>query len=327
MTGKATKRQCGAQESSIPKPASLRQAGGSRTDTGRKASQSANCAKRHRGTRLQDVRIECLDNLDFMSEFSDESFKLIVTSPPYNLGKVYERSLSLEDYLSQQQRVIAECVRLLDGRGSICWQVGNYVANGEIVPLDIVLYPLFQELGLKLRNRIVWHFGHGLHCSKRLSGRYETISWWTKGNDYTWNLNPIRVPSKYPGKRHFRGPNAGKLSCNPNGKNPSDVWEFPNVKSNHPEKTTHPCQFPVELVERLVLSMTDQGDAVFDPYIGVGSTAIGALLHGRAAFGCDTEPQYVDIAYERIRMLKEGTLKTRPMGKPIYDPSKPRGSH
>ncbi len=257
----------------------------------------------------------------------DGSFKLIVTSPPYNLGKPYERKAELDAYLEQQDQVIEECIRLLHPQGSICWQVGNFVDNGEIVPLDTLIYPLFQGRGLKLRNRIVWHFGHGLHCANRLSGRYETINWWTAGDDYTWNLDPIRVPSKYPNKRHFKGPNIGKLSGNPMGKNPSDVWEFPNVKSNHVEKTIHPCQFPVELVERLVLSMTNEGDAVFDPYMGVGSALIAALKHGRDAAGCDIVEEYVEIATQRVAELEAGTLRTRPMGKPIYDPSLPRGGH
>ncbi len=271
--------------------------------------------------------IECADNLEFMDRLDDGTFKLVVTSPPYNLGKAYERRVSLDAWLAGQERVIRECVRLLHDHGSICWQVGNYVENGEIVPLDTLLYPVFRAAGLKLRNRIVWHFGHGLHCTKRLSGRYETINWWTRGNDYTWNLDPIRVPSKYPGKRHFKGPNKGKLSGNPMGKNPSDVWQFPNVRNNHPEKTTHPCQFPVELVERLVLSMTDPGDAVFDPYLGVGSTAIAAIMHGRDAYGCDTSRHYIDIALDRIDRLDAGRLKTRPMGKPLYDPALPNGGH
>ena len=269
----------------------------------------------------------CEDNLVFMRGLPDEGMKLVVTSPPYNLGKEYESKAPLDSYLEAQEAVIGECVRLLHPQGSICWQVGNYVQDGEIVPLDTVLYPVFRSLGLKLRNRIVWHFGHGLHCSKRLSGRYETISWWTKGDEYTWHLDPIRVPSKYPGKRHFKGPNVGKLSGNPKGKNPSDVWMFPNVKSNHPEKTVHPCQFPVELVERLVLSMTDEGDAVFDPYMGVGSSVIAALKHGRTAYGCDVVPEYVEIARDRVRRLYDGTLKLRPMGKPIYDPALPNGGH
>ncbi len=271
--------------------------------------------------------VACADNLDFMASLGSERFKLIVTSPPYNLGKSYESRTSLAAYLDSQQGVIAECVRLLQPQGSICWQVGNFVDNGEIVPLDAVLYPIFKSFGLQLRNRIVWRFGHGLHSSKRLSGRYETINWWTKRDDYTWNLDPIRVPSKYPNKRHFKGPNAGKLSGNPKGKNPSDVWEFPNVKSNHPEKTLHPCRFPVELVERLVLSMTDPGDWVLDPYLGVGSSVIGALMHHRVGYGCDNVPQYVEIARQRIAQWQAGTLRTRPMGKPIYDPAKPNGGH
>ncbi len=279
------------------------------------------------GQNTSRAVIECADNLDFMEKQNDGAFKLIVTSPPYNLGKAYERRASLDAWLAGQKRVIGECVRLLDDDGSICWQVGNYVENGEIVPLDSLLYPIFRDAELKLRNRIVWHFGHGLHCSKRLSGRYETINWWTKGDAYTWRLDPIRVPAKYPGKRHFKGPRAGELSGNPKGKNPSDVWQFPNVKNNHPEKTIHPCQFPVELVERLVLSMTNQGDAVFDPYLGVGSTAIAALMHGRSAYGCDTQRRYIEIALSRIDRLKEGGLKTRRMGTPIYDPALPNGGH
>lgn len=273
------------------------------------------------------ANIACEDNLLFMNRLRTGSMKLIVTSPPYNIGKSYERRSSLESYLAQQAKTIAECVRLLHPQGSICWQVGNHVQNGEIYPLDIVLYDLFKSHGLKLRNRIVWHFEHGLHCSKRLSGRYETIMWFTKGDEYTFNLDPIRVPSKYPGKKYFKGPKAGQLSCNPLGKNPGDVWVFPNVKSNHVEKTIHPCQFPVELVERLVLSLTNKKDSVLDPYMGVGSSVIAALKHGRHGHGCDLMSEYVDIAQTRIDQLANGTLKTRPMHKPVYDPSLPYGGH
>ena len=271
--------------------------------------------------------VSCSDNIQFMSQLPDSIFKLIVTSPPYNIGKSYESKSGLDQYLAMQEQVIRECVRLLDARGSICWQVGNYVENGEIVPIDTLVYPIFRNQGLKLRNRIIWHFGHGLHCRNRLSGRYETINWWTKGDNYTWNLDAVRIPSKYPNKKYFKGPNAGKLSGNPKGKNPSDVWEFPNVKSNHPEKTVHPCQFPVELVERLVLSMTDEGDCVFDPYVGVGSTVIAAMMHNRLGYGCDAVQEYVDIAHSRLDALQAGTLRTRPMGKPIYDPDLPNGGH
>ena len=275
----------------------------------------------------RQAMIDCSDNLVFMRGLSDGSMMLVVTSPPYNLGKTYERRSSLESYVQMQAQVIAECVRVLHPHGSLCWQVGNHVHRGEVFPLDTVLHHLFKDHGLKLRNRIVWHFEHGLHCSKRLSGRYETINWFTKSDDYVFNLDPIRVPSKYPDKRYFKGPNRGKLSGNPMGKNPGDVWVFPNVKNNHVEKTIHPCQFPVELVERLVLSMTDRGDCVLDPYMGVGSSVIAALMHERIGYGCDTVSEYVDVAWERVHAFRAGKLRTRPMGKPVYDPEMPNGGH
>lgn len=267
------------------------------------------------------------DNLVFMQSLEDESMKLIVTSPPYNIGKSYETRRSLEKYVQEQTQVISECVRLLHPNGSICWQIGNHVQSGEIFPLDVVLYQVFKEQQLRLRNRIIWHFEHGLHCTKRLSGRYETILWFTKGDDYTFNLDPIRVPSKYPNKKYYKGPKIGQRSGNPLGKNPGDLWIFPNVKNNHVEKTIHPCQFPVELVERLVLSLTNEGDCVFDPYLGVGSSMIAALRHGRHGYGCDITKEYVDIARERVGQLRNGKLKTRPMNRPVYDPNLPNGGH
>lgn len=264
--------------------------------------------------------IRCSDNLPFMRSLPEESMKLIVTSPPYNLGKEYEQRHSKEQYLNQQKAVITEAVRLLHPEGSICWQVGNFVKNGEIEPLDIILYPLFKEFGLQLRNRIIWTYGHGLHCQNRFSGRYETILWFTKTDGYTFNLDAVRVPSKYPEKKYFKGPRRGEFSGNPLGKNPADVWEIPNVKANHVEKTEHPCQFPVGMVERLVLALTDEGDSVLDPYLGVGSSAIAALKHGRSAYGCDIHKKYIDIARERITSLQAGTLRLRPMNRPVYEP-------
>ena len=150
--------------------------------------------------KCAEATMEAEDNRSFMRRLEDESMKLIVTSPPYNIGKAYESRRPLERYVEEQARVISECVRLLHPHGSICWQVGNHVRNGEILPLDLVLYQVFRDEGLKLRNRIIWHFEHGLHCKKRLSGRYETILWFTKGDDYTFNLDPdpraLEVPQQ-----------------------------------------------------------------------------------------------------------------------------------
>jgi adenine-specific DNA-methyltransferase len=260
------------------------------------------------------------DCLNLLKSIPDESLQLVITSPPYNIGKEYETRLKLDRYLEEQATVIQECVRCLSPQGSICWQVGNYVDKGSIIPLDTILYPIFKDLGLKLRNRIIWHFEHGLHCSRRFSGRYETIIWFTKKDNYVFNLDPIRIPQKYPGKKYFKGPKAGKYSCNPLGKNPGDLWIIPNVKSNHIEKTNHPCQFPVELIERFVLSMTNEGDWVFDPFLGTGTTVIAAIRHKRRGAGAETVSKYLTLARKRIVQELAGTLKTRPMNKPIYDP-------
>lgn len=278
--------------------------------------------------------IENGDCLKVLKKYGDGKFDLIITSPPYNVGKSYEIKTTIEKYLETQEEIIQELIRTLSEKGSICWQVGNFVDKGEVFPLDIFYYQIFKKYGLKLRNRIIWHFGHGLHASNRFSGRYETILWFTKSDDYIFNLDDVRVPAKYPGKRHFKGPNKGKLSGNPKGKNPSDIWEIvmkdwenelwniPNVKSNHPEKTTHPCQYPVELVERCVLALTEKNSWVLDPFNGVGSAVIAALKNDRNAIGIDQEKEYCEIAKNRVKELKEGNLKIRPINKPIHKPSK-----
>lgn len=275
------------------------------------------------------------DSLKELERFEDKKFDLIITSPPYNVGKEYETKRSIEEYLKTQELIIELLIDKLSDRGSICWEVGNYVNKGEIFPLDIFYYQIFKKHKLKLRNRIIWHFGHGLHASNRFSGRYETILWFTKTNKYIFNLDDIRVPAKYPGKLHFKGPNRGKPSGNPKGKNPSDIWEIinkdwknelwniPNVKSNHPEKTIHQCQFPIELVERCVLALTNEKDSwVLDPFAGVGSTVIASIKNNRNVVGIEKEKKYCKISEERIKKFIRGDLKLRPINKPIHIPSK-----
>jgi DNA modification methylase len=282
------------------------------------------------GHALTDVVVAHGDALEILGRLPDGFATLVVTSPPYNLGKTYERPAALERYLDALAPVVAELVRVLSPRGSLCWQVGNYVDRGEVYPLDILYYPVFKAHGLRLRNRIVWHFAHGLHASRRLSGRYEVLLWFTRTDDYVFHLDPIRVPAKYPGKTHYKGARRGQPSGNPLGKNPSDVWrvvaedwesglwDIPNVKANHPEKTLHPCQFPIEVVERCVLALTDPGDWVLDPFAGVGSALLAALLHGRRAFGCEKEAEYVAIANRRLDDLREGRLGHRRPGTPVF---------
>jgi adenine-specific DNA-methyltransferase len=260
------------------------------------------------------------DCRELLASVPDATVQLVVTSPPYNLGKEYEEHLDIKTYVREQSEIIAECARVLKATGSVCWQVGNYVKDGAIIPLDSLLYQKFADLGLKMRNRIIWHFEHGLHCSKRLSGRYETVNWFTKTDDYIFNVDPIRVPQKYPGKKYFKGPKAGQYSCNPRGKNPGDVWTIPNVKSNHVEKTEHPCQYPVELIERLVLSLTNEDDWVLDPFLGTGTSIVAAIRRSRRGVGAEVFEKYRCIAKQRILAAAEGTLAVRPMTRPVFDP-------
>lgn len=279
------------------------------------------------------------DVLRKLHELPDAEYDLVITSPPYNIGKIYERgsSMSFDEYYSWLDKVIGALATKLKDTGSICWQVGNYVKGGEVFPLDVFFYDSFKSRGLQLRNRIIWQFNFGLHSNKRLSGRYETILWFSKSADYKFNLDPIRIPQSYPGKRHpsKRKNGAGELSGNPLGKNPSDYWEFsadeyfksnavwkiPNVKANHPEKTIHPCQFPIELVERCVLALTDPKDIVLDPFVGTGTSVLAALKHERRGVGIDRDPNFLKIAAKRISALKSGTLKARPMDRMVHQPN------
>ena len=282
----------------------------------------------------RDVLLACADVLDFLRTVPDRTARLIVSSPPYNIGKEYEHTRDLADYAAWQSEVLAECSRILSDDGSLCWEVGNYVRAGEIVPLEYIFYGILHDtLGLKLRNRIIWAFEHGLHARRRLSGRYESILWFTKSDKYIFNLDPLRVPQKYPGKKHHKGPKKGQYSSNPLGKNPGDlwlriaeewdegIWDIPNVKHNHPEKTHHPAQFPIELVERLVLALTEPGDVVLDPFMGVGSTAVASVLHDRRAIGVDQDASYVEAASERVEKALSGTLRRRPLGTRKYEPN------
>ena len=112
---------------------------------------------------VADAVIACSETLAFTRTLPTDFFRLILSSPPYNIGKAYERQVPIEQYLEEMQPLLAELARVLADNGSLCWQVGNHVNDGEIYPLDMFFYHRFKALGLQLRNRIVWHFDHGLH--------------------------------------------------------------------------------------------------------------------------------------------------------------------
>lgn len=262
------------------------------------------------------------DCLALMRELPDASVDLIVTSPPYCIGKEYEKGWDLARFKTLHEQVLPEAARVLKTGGSMCWEVGYHVKDGVSTPLDFIIYDIASKIpDIKLRNRIVWAYGHGLHSNNRFSGRHETILWFSKGNDYVFDVDPIRVPQKYPGKTHYKGPKAGQPSGNPLGKNPSDVWDhIPNVKAKHVEKTAHPCQFPVALAESLILALSPEQGVVLDPFSGVSTTGVAAILRNRRFIGAELSNEYAKIAKGRLNSALEGTVKVRELSKPIAAP-------
>ena len=240
------------------------------------------------------------DNKNILKEIPDGSVDLIISSPPYNIGKAYEKRTALDNYLHEQSLVLRECARILKPTGSIFWQVGSYSSKGILIPLDVKLFPILEGLGLFPRNRIIWVRQHGLHAQKKFSARHESILWFTKSDEYKFYLDNIRVPQKYQNKRGYRGNNKGELTCNPEGKNPGDIWLFRNVKHNHEERTIHPCQFPEDMIARIILATTDIDDVVFDPYMGTGTVAVVAKANDRYYIGAENDKDYVDISTRRL---------------------------
>jgi adenine-specific DNA-methyltransferase len=267
------------------------------------------------------------DCIDLLKQIPDNSIDLVVTSPPYCIGKEYEDPHNdIKAFRDEHERIFGDLYRIVKTGGSICWQVGYHISDACVVPLDYIVYDVFTSLSENfdnpfiLRNRIIWTFGHGLNATKRFSGRHETILWFTKGEQTVFNLDDVRVPQKYPGKRYYKGPNKGQLSGNPLGKNPSDVWDIPNVKAKHVEKTDHPCQFPVVLPQRLIKALTYPDDLVLDPFMGSGTTGVAAIIENRRFVGAELVKSYYDISVDRIRDAIMGKAIIRE-DKPIIEPN------
>ena len=154
---------------------------------------------------------------EFVKTVPDETFQLLATSFP---GMPFEERLEFRNYLESQEKVLKEFVRVLKPGGSLCLQSSKYVNRKEIYPLDLFLYPLVRKNpNMQLRNRIVWFGDRRQNERGRLRDDYQPVLWFTKGHRYTFNLDAVRMPQKYPDKKYFRGPKKGQLSCNPLGKN------------------------------------------------------------------------------------------------------------
>jgi adenine-specific DNA-methyltransferase len=259
---------------------------------------------------------------ELLGQLPSDSVDLTVTSPPYCIGKSYEKNSTLEAFREEHREIIPRIVEVTKPGGSICWQVGYHVRNSALTPLDYIVHELFAAVpSVFLRNRLIWSFNSGLHCSRRLSGRHEVVLWYSKGEQYYFDLDPIRTPQLYPGKRHHKGKKRGKLSGNPLGKNPGDVWAIPQIKAASVEKTSHPCQFPVGLVQGLIRALCPPDGRVLDPFLGSGTTGAAAAIEGRRFVGSEIDDDYFQICVQRIQQAIDGNLRYRPYGKPLLRPN------
>lgn len=243
---------------------------------------------------------DCLAALKLLP---DGIFDSTFTSPPYNIGKEYEDVMPLDEYVTWSSQWMQEIYRLTKDTGSFWLNIGylEVPGKGKCVPLTYYLWDLTE---FYLQQEIVWNYGAGVACKKRLSPRNEKILWFIKDPDnYTFNLDPIRDPNvKYPNQKKN-----GKLRCNTLGKNPSDVWQIAKVTSgknrSSAERASHPAQTPTDLIDRIILGGTNEGELVLDPFIGSGSLAISAINKSRYFVGFEINETYCKGARERIQKL------------------------
>ena len=241
--------------------------------------------------------MDCLEAIKLLPE---ELVALTVTSPPYNIGKEYEKLLLLDEYLNWCEQWIAQVYRVTVDRGAFWLNLG-YLSMRDRAKAIPISYLLWDKVPFYLIQEVVWNYGAGVAGSKFFSPRNEKFLWYVKNQDkYTFNLDEVRDPNvKYPNQKKN-----GKIKVNLKGKNPTDVWQFPKVTSGKnrasKERTAHPAQFPVTVVDRIIKSSSNLNDIVLDPFIGSGTTAIVALGLQRQVIGFEIRADYCDIVANRV---------------------------
>jgi adenine-specific DNA-methyltransferase len=254
------------------------------------------------------------DSLEKMPLLPSGAIDLTITSPPYNIGKEYETLLPLGSYIEWTNTWIQEVYRLTKSFGAFWLNLGyiEVPKRGRAIPLP---YLIWNSVPFHLVQEIVWNYGAGVAARHMFSPRNEKFLWYVKTpNQYTFNLDEVRDPNvKYPNQKKN-----GKVRVNKNGKNPTDVWQIPKVTTGaemtgrraSPERTSHPAQFPMAVIDRIVKACSNAGDVIFDPFIGSGTTAEVALANGRAVVGIEINKKYVDIAAKRLeKFLKQKQIE------------------
>lgn len=241
-----------------------------------------------------------MDCIEGMTALQKGAINLAITSPPYNIGKEYESAMEIEEYIGWCSTWLQQVARLIADNGAFWLNLGYTPISdrGKAIPIP---YLLWDKVPMFLQQEVVWNYGAGVAGKRFFSPRNEKFLWYLKNSDsYTFNLDQIRDPNvKYPNQKKN-----GKIKVNPIGKNPSDVWEFPKVTSGagraSKERTPHPAQFPIAVIDRIILGCSNPNDLIMDPFLGSGTTAAVAIRRGRYCVGFEIRKDYCDIACERL---------------------------
>lgn len=243
--------------------------------------------------------------MDLLSAIPDQSVALTVTSPPYNIGKEYEKIRALDDYLSWCESWIGEIYRTTRSDGAFWLNLGYLAVEGRAKAIPIP-YLLWDRVPFFLVQEVVWNYGAGVASRLSFSPRNEKFLWYVKDEaNYTFNLDDVRDPNvKYPNQKKN-----GKLKCNPAGKNPSDVWQIPKVTSgtnrSSKERMPHPAQFPVAVVDRIVKACSNREEVLIDPFVGSGSLLEAAMRNKRYGIGFEIDGEYVKSAFSRLKSAEQ----------------------
>lgn len=236
-------------------------------------------------------RIVCGDCLDELSMLGEGVADLVFADPPFNIGyeyDVYRDSVEAKEYRRWTKKWMRACCEVLQPSGSF------YVAIGDEYAPEIRI--IGRQLGLHLRNWIIWYYTFGQSTRKKFARSHTHIFYFVKDIDnFYFDDGAVRVLSDRQKEYNDR-------RANPMGKLPDDVWtQFPRVCGTFRERRGHPCQMPESLLARIIRASCPPGGLVIDPFAGSGTTLVAAAKLGRRYFGSDVSRRYVDAAKKRIK--------------------------
>ncbi len=257
-----------------------------------------------KGNKMQPNTIYCGDVLQLLATWPAGSVDLVFADPPFNIGYVYDKyrdDRPDEEYVEWSRDWMRACQRVLKPTGSF------YIAIGDEFAADIRV--IGRELGLHLRNWIIWHYTFGQNTKAKFCRAHTHIFYFVKDAErFTFNDRLLRFPSA----RHTEYQD---LRASPLGRLPDDVWdEFPRVCGTFRERAGfHGCQMPEALLQRIVLASSNPGDLVLDPFVGSGTTAAAAKRTGRRYIGIDLSPEYAEQTRRRLAAVRDES-RARPEG-------------